>query len=304
MFKIDSQILKNLNSINHFQINENELIFMGLRGLLPIDENNHEYKDEHLVQLVEIDYLHPRCTIIQWIPKEGKIALFPGSTVPHNKYVRTSLIKNGEGTNRLMTGLYKDYRKGRHLAGKSTGHDAFRQNNKLPIRRTGDDLDFDEEDRVEFTRPFDNIHAGWCPSINGDHYASAGCQVVVGYPKCKKRNGANNLGPWKIFHNNAYSLTQTSFSYILLNGRDAQKISLNKAINLSARLRYGSKGIIVGELQKKLKRRFFYEGNIDNDFGSRTLFAVLDFQTSIFGSGGDDGIIGPMTAEALKIELT
>ena len=40
-----------------------------------------------------------------------------------------------------MTGCYPDYRKGKHKADSNTGHDAFRQDNKLPIQRTADDID-------------------------------------------------------------------------------------------------------------------------------------------------------------------
>lgn len=35
------------------------------------------------------------------------------------------------GTNMLLTGFYKDYRKGWHKAGSDTGHEAFRQNSTL-----------------------------------------------------------------------------------------------------------------------------------------------------------------------------
>jgi hypothetical protein len=303
MFTINSDHLEMLCSINSFEISESELIFFGLRGALPIDEDNNNYQEEHIIQLTEIDYVHPRCTIIQWILKDKKLAIFPGSTVPHKRYVQVSLEKNGEGTNRLMTGLFHDYRKGFHKAGKPSGHEAFRQVNQLPIRRTGDDLDYDEEDRVEFVRPFDNIHAAWCQGINYDRYASAGCQVIVGYPKCEKLNNEDHLGPWKLFHDNAYAIPQQSFTYILLNGRDAQKVSVNSQKKFTPRLRYGSKGELVGEVQQKLSEAEFYEGNVDNDFGPRTLFAILDFQTSKFGSDADDGIVGPITAGALNIPL-
>lgn len=179
MFTINSNILETLSSINHFTINEDELIFFGLRGTLPVDEDNHEYQKDHLVQLTEIDYSHPRCTLIQWKPSEKMIAIFPGSTVPHLRNIKRSLERGGRGTNMLLTGYYEDYRKGWHKAGSDTGHQALRQNNKLPVRRTADDLDYDNDDRVEYTRPYDNLHAGWSMGPNHDYFSSAGCQVVV-----------------------------------------------------------------------------------------------------------------------------
>ena len=303
MFKIDSDVLRRLCTNNSFQVNNKELIFLGLRGLLPLDESNFDFEEAHLVHLVEIDYRHPRCTFVQWSPQENKLAVFPGSTVPHKKYINESLKKNGEGTNRLMTGLYKNYKKGFHKAGSETGHSAFRQINALPIRRTSDDEDYDELDQVEFSRPFDNIHAAWCPGIDSDRFASAGCQVIVGFPKCKRRNGLDNSGAWKAFHKNAYSFSQQVFAYILLNGRDALKAATDESNGKRGRLRFGSEGEKVGILQKKLQEKNFYEGDTDNQFGPRTLFALLDFQASVFGKEGSDGILGPMTAEALDMNL-
>lgn len=303
MFKIDSLVLQKLCTNNSFQFNKSELIFFGLRGAVPVDESNYDLEEAHFIHLSDIDYRHPRCTFVQWLPKEEKLAIFPGSTVPHKKYIRNSLEKNGEGTNRLMTGHYNNYKKGYHKTGSETGHSAFRQINALPIRRTSDDEDYDAEDQVEFSRPFDNIHAAWCPGIDSDRYASAGCQVIVGYPKCKRRGELNNSGAWKVFHDNAYAVQQEVFSYILLNGHDALRVAENKLSNKSKRLRYGSTGEIVGILQKKLKQKNFYEGATDNQFGARTLFALLDFQSSVFGKQGSDGILGPMTSEALRINL-
>ncbi|RNI30765.1 hypothetical protein EFB08_05400 [Rufibacter latericius] len=69
------------------------------------------------------------------------------------------------------------------------------------------------------------------------------------------------------------------------------------------RLRYGSKGEVVLKLQEKLREKKFYEGNLDKDFGPRTLMAVLNFQATNFGLEGSDGIVGPNTADALNLTL-
>ncbi|MEO1052179.1 MAG: peptidoglycan-binding domain-containing protein [Bacteroidota bacterium] len=302
MFNVNHNVLEKLCEINSFPIPSDQLIFFGLRGASPVDEDNNTFQAEATLALSNIDYTHLNCTLLQWNIGDRTVAAFPASTVPHKRHVEKSLLKNGVGTNQLMTGVHKNYKKGHHKAGKPTGHEAFRMDGKLPVRRTGDDMDYDEEDRVEFTRPFDNIHASWCPSQDHPRYASAGCQVIMGFPKCAKR-GANSdhTGPWKVFHNQAYAIPQSTFTYILLNGRDARKVSANPNGNFGIRLRYGSKGNGVNDLQKALASRNYYEGGIDGDFGSRTLFALLDFQTDEFGMDGDDGIVGPMTAGALGI---
>lgn len=291
-----------LCELNNFVVPTNGMLFFGLRGCLPINVDNHKFETEHVVELSTINYIHPRCTLGQWLPQEGKIALFPGSTVPHVKHVKLSKERNGLGANQLMTGYYTDYRKGTHKAGEPTAHEAFRQTAGHPIRRTADDFDFDNDDRVEFDNPYDNIHAAWSMGPNHDEYASAGCQVIVGYPKCEKRSHRSDIGPWKEFKENAYSLSQESFPYLLLNGLDAQSVALSGSQKMPARLRFGSKGDLVTELQTALKAAGFYDGNIDDDFGERTIRAVLNYQTATFGPNADDGVVGPITASALELD--
>jgi hypothetical protein len=293
--------LRELCKLNSFLVPTADMVFFGLRGCLPSDHENHDFSAEHAVALTPVDYAHPRCTFGQWCPQDGTIALFPGSTIPHIKYVKISRERNGVGANQLMTGYYQDYRKGVHKAGTSTGHRAFRQTQARPIRRTADDFDFDSDDRVEFDNPYDNLHAAWCMGVDHDAYASAGCQVVVGYPKCAKRGDKPNEGPWKVFHENAYGLQQDSFPYIVLEGRDAHRITQIGSGSLSPRLRFGSQGSLVEKVQNALQREGFYEGRIDGDFGDRTLRAVLAFQTAKFGPDADDGVVGPITASALGV---
>ncbi len=293
--------LKRLCEINSFQVPTDEMIFFGFRGCLPLDDENHEFQKEHRVVLVQINHINPHCTLGQWLPKEGKIALFPGSTVPHMRHVKVSQTNQGVGTNQLMTGHFRDYKKGRHKGNKPTSHEAFRQTGGRPIRRTADDFDYDNDDRVEFVNPHDNLHAAWCPSIDHERFASAGCQVVVGYPKCKQRGNVPDAGPWKVFKENAYQLAQNRFSYILIKGRDAQRVAFNGTHKTSARLRFGSQGSLVTDLQNALKKANYYEGDIDDDFGKRTSNAVLEFQVATFGDDGDDGIVGPLTASALEM---
>ena len=300
-FKLTDSILKRICEANSFPIRTNEMIFFGLRGALPVDVENFNFGKDQNIVLGDINYLNPRCTLGQWLPKEKELAVFSGSTVPHRDYVSKSVSKGGAGANQLMTGYYKDYRKGFHKAGSPTGHDAFRQVSAHPIQRTSDDIDFDNDDRVEYENPNDNIHAGWCMGINSTNYASAGCQVLAGYPKCQKRGSQPATGPWKSFVKNAYDISQTSFGYVLLDGREAFRIASAGSSKVSARLRFGSDGELVKKLQKALQTKSFYEGNIDGDFGERTLRAVLKFQTASFGPDADDGIVGPQTAAALKI---
>jgi hypothetical protein len=258
MFTLSEKHLSKLCEQNSFEIGSSEIIFFGLRGCLPADDIDHIFRKEQQLIRASINHTNPRCTLIQWKPDKGEFAVFPGSTVPNRKYVGKSLDKGGAGANQMMTGYYRDFRKGKHKPGGDTAHDAFRETSARPIRRTADDYDYDNDDRVEFVNPNDNMHAAWCQSVESATFASAGCQVIVGYPECKKRGDLPSLGPWKEFKENAYSIDQNSFPYVLLNGRDAFRIASAGSGKISARLRFGSSGKTVEELQKLLKNQNFY----------------------------------------------
>ena len=81
--RLNEDHLRRVCQINSFSVPDAGMIFFGFRGCLPVDEDNYEFEAEHGVIPAEVDYIHPRCTLGQWLPKEGEIALFPGSTVPH-----------------------------------------------------------------------------------------------------------------------------------------------------------------------------------------------------------------------------
>lgn len=302
MFQISAEHIKRLAAINHFELPVSSMFFFGLRGCLPVCDDSTQFKNEHMVQTVSYDHIHPRCTLGQYKPGKG-IALFPGSTIPHINYIRQSLASGGMGTNMLFTGYYHNYHKGWHNWGKKTSHHAFRQHGELPVRRTANDLEYNNDDRVDFTHPYDNLHAAWSMGTSHDFFSSAGCQVVVGYPSCKQRNDLPDTGPWKIFKENAYGIEQEDFDYMLLNGRDAEKVALSNGQRLMSRLRFGSKGEWVGKVQQELKRLHYYDSRITQKLDIATLRALLAFQSAYFGKDADDGIVGPITAAALAIDL-
>ena len=302
MFLLSTDHIKRLAKINYFQIPEDRMFFFGLRGCLPISDDSTGFKNEHLVEIVSCDHIHPRCTLGQYRPGKG-IALFPGSTIPHIKYIRKSLVSGGLGTNMLLTGYYHNYHKGLHNRGKKTAHKAFRQDGELPVRRTANNLKYGNDDRVDYTHPYDNIHAAWSMGANHDYFSSAGCQVIVGYPSCKQRNDQPDTGPWKLFFQNAYALEQEEFNYMLLSGTDAAKVALSNGQKMQSRLRFGSKGVHVGKLQQGLKALNYYKGIINKVLDIATLKALMKFQEDSFGKDADDGIVGPITASALNIDL-
>ncbi len=68
---------------------------------------------------------------------------------------------------------------------------------------------------------------------------------------------------------------------------------------VNALSRYGSSGNEVTQIQTKLKRWGYYNGNIDGIYGSKTVTAVRSFQAK--NGLTVDGIAGPKTLEAMGI---
>jgi Putative peptidoglycan binding domain len=302
IFTFKESHLRRIFELNLFPIPNAEMAFFGLRGATPAKPDNHEFADSRNVVLNDINHLNPRCTLGQWKPAQKLVTVFPGSTVPHLNSIRAAVRSRGFGANTMATGYYTDYRKGVHKIGKPGAHQAFRQTQGRPIRRSPRDLEYgNNDDFIEFDLPFDNFHAAWCMGVNHDNFNSAGCQVVVGYPKCPARGNAADTGPWKTFKNNAYALAQNSFPYLLIDARYAFQVASNEGKKLKPRLRFGSEGNLVAEMQKVLQEKAFYEGIIDGKFQERTWRAVMNFQTDQFGADDADGIVGPMTADALEM---
>lgn len=298
-FTITHSLLNYLCQRNRFQVPLQGMIFLGIRGALPVMTDNQDFADAHDLYLTVPDHQYPRCSLVQWLPEKESLAVYPGSTVPHLKYIKKALVKGGVGANQLCTGYYKDYRKGDHNLDSPTRHRAFRQTEARFIFRTIDDLGYEADDRMEFNNPFDNLHAAWCMGVNHADFASAGCQVIVGYPKCAKRGALVDIGPWANFVATAYAQPQDRFPYILLNALDYHRAYVSKASERGYRLRFGSSGVEVSELQERLKAKKFYEGVIDEEFGQRTMNAVLAFQRAAFGKDAADGVVGPITLSAL-----
>ena len=69
--------------------------------------------------------------------------------------------------------------------------------------------------------------------------------------------------------------------------------------NTIALSRYGSRGAEVSQIQTKLKRWGYYNGNVDGIYGSQTLSAVKKFQKK--NGLAVDGIAGEKTLKAMGI---
>lgn len=298
------ETLRKIIRLNFFPFNENNLLIFGIRAGLPKNLTTcSEFRSEHFLDAQNINFLNPKCTIGIFDPLENKMALFPGSTVPHLDYMKKQKASpSAKISNSIMSGYYSYYGKGTHSPSIANAHEALRLMTNVFLRRTTNDLVFDNSDLIDVSNPNDNIHAAYCDTINGN-YSSAGCQVIVGQPKCVRR-GANssNTVYWKKFHDIIYGNLQSQFDYMLLRFQDAEAVSQLNG-QLSARLRFGSNGYKVKELQEKLAQQGYYQSNKDGKFLKDTLLAVYEFQKKKFGLLNADGVVGNQTASVLNLQL-
>ena len=102
MFLLTEEHLLTLWEINQFPVPRDRWVFFGLRGCLPVNDNDQSFSHAHSLKVEDVDYIHTRCTLVQWCPGNG-FALFPGSTVPHRKHVESSRPLAGVGANQLLT---------------------------------------------------------------------------------------------------------------------------------------------------------------------------------------------------------
>ncbi len=297
--------MRRILRLNYFPFNENNLLVFGIRGALPENLNTcSEFRSQHKLQDSQINFLNPRCTLGIFDVLENKMALFPGSTVPFLEYMKKQKARPSvKISNSIMSGYYSYYSKGTHNPSPQTAHAALRLMTNVFLRRSINDLVFDNSDTIDVSNPNDNIHAAYCDSVNGN-YSSAGCQVIVGQPKCLRRGqNSSDTSYWKKFHDIIYSKPQNNFDYMLLRYVDAEAASIKPENNLNARLRFGSNGFKVKELQERLRDKGLYNSTSDGKFLRDTLLAVYQFQKIEFGMSQADGVVGNKTAELLHLEL-
>lgn len=95
-FKLTEAHLHSLFQAANFDIS-NEMNFVGLRGCVPVEQGGTGFAGQHDLEYVGVDYMHLRCTFVQWMPGAG-FAVFPGSSVPHQKAIQSHI---GQATKKL-----------------------------------------------------------------------------------------------------------------------------------------------------------------------------------------------------------
>ncbi|HEU0223122.1 MAG TPA: hypothetical protein VFR34_13045, partial [Paracoccaceae bacterium] len=185
-----------------FPIDGRGIIVFGIRGMLPVEFAGTPLGAAHPVTFGAPNYRTMCCTLGHWRPGLG-LTLFPGSTVPFGSSVEQARARNGVGTNQMGPGRYRNYVAGWHKRSEGpSGHWALVQDCAITLQRSGDDADYDADDRWEVGRiAGDNIHCahnmGPDSNIAGASFSSLGCQVVAG--KVDKGRPGSERGPWAKF---------------------------------------------------------------------------------------------------------
>ncbi|MGC2352887.1 MAG: peptidoglycan-binding domain-containing protein [Candidatus Udaeobacter sp.] len=297
-FELDHKLLSAVCARNFFPIPDDQMVFFGLRGCLPVDPEDHSFQPSRTLKVAEVNYVNPRCTLGQWVPASKRLAVYPGSTCPNQACVIGARGRGGQGANQLLTGYYT-FVKGVHHPDKGSGHQAFRQEETRVVLRNVDDMDFDFQDTADPGMQADNLHCGFCAGLNGG-YSSAGCQVVAGFPN-RLDGQTRESGPWAFFRQAAYALEQKSFRYVLLHGTDVEAMAQDPDLVRPALMRFGSHGEEVRAAQNRLRELGLITFVPDANCGPQTQLAVIRFQVQRMGAQNADGILGPNTATQLGI---
>jgi hypothetical protein len=310
-YELTSAHLRLMFEIANFEIPADDMVFVGLRGTSPVDISGTGFAGSHMVQDKGTDYLHMRCSLVQWRPAADQLAIYPGSTVPYLTDVQERVRHGGTRVNQLATCYLRrignqDHRYFErdhgydHPAGP---HRAFANVSLLPVWRTGDDADYEGDDRLERATAFDNIHCARQANLSAPSYSSLGCQVVAGVPGRPIARAGGEAGPWKKFVDVAYNSPQSHYCYALFEEGEAQRTSLLEPGQRPRNVRFGSSGPLAMRLQQGLIDAGYSLGpaGADGEFGFLSTDALRAFQRQTFGKDGADLIGGGMTAERLNL---
>lgn len=300
MFTLDHRTLERLTASFSYELGDDDCVLFGLRGCLPTNRPDRQLGDAKPLRSVPTDHLSMRCTLGVWIRGQRQVLAVPGSTVPHKKHVQRAVSAGGVGANQVLPSLLA-FEKGFHPRSAASGQQlAFVQAADFPYQRTADDLDFDGDDPIVVGRPGDNIHCAYQDTPDLPGFDSAGCFVVAGRAKRSGMPNTKDIGCWPHFRDRAIESGQTSFRFLLANGSEAEAAATAPPGTLPVRLRFGSRGPAVKQMQDVLvKQHLLARTDASGVFGPRTLRAVSEAQRLAYLT--QDGTCGLNTADALGI---
>ena len=75
-FELTDKILRRICEVNNLEVRKKEMVFFGMRGSLPENVEDYEFGTKHKIVLVDVNYINPRCTLGQWLPKKKSLQSF------------------------------------------------------------------------------------------------------------------------------------------------------------------------------------------------------------------------------------
>lgn len=297
VFKLTPDVLDLVIRANGFnpQGPDDTFVFALRGGLLA---KGQRIENEAAVEIQDTRPNHKdfRCTIGYYARKERKLSAYLASTVPNvgamMSYYRMMRGGRGDKSNMLPTGCYV-FRVAHHKKVKPAlrmtepdkpGDDAF-----ATVLRTHNDLVYAHDDLWDYCEPVDNVHCAY----HFDRFNSAGCLTI---------QGPDGQGPWAQFQRVLSRFKQNGrIDVLLVTGRDAAiaaQILAERRQDDAAlvarclgRLRQGSEGPAVAELQRKLAL------SDTGYFGAATRAALVKKEREL-GTVATDGIYSPGDDEA------
>ncbi len=306
---ITNSILRNLCEAFHFDLKSEKVVLFAIRGALPkvcfskMADFLGKPENGHHIKRKKIDFRTFGCTIGIWWTGSGKIAMFPGSTVPSLDYLHRC-PETVLHFNTLCPGKYK-LEKGIH----PKKHSGFQRHEALlmmeegwilrpeVIRKPSKSAFNFNEITYSIAYPGDNLHASRTEPVqltdneNGYNsflkkpFSSSGCITIAGQPKEYVSN--NNAGffwnSWEQFIEIINSMPQNNaaFSFLLFDFNDLKELNSGQTRHI---LRYGSSGREILKLQKCLSQlysarlnRFYFMGEPDGVFQSASAHSYLEF---------------------------
>lgn len=305
-FTLEVSHLEQLSQLNHFDVTEgqDEILF-GLRGCQIVNGNANSFSEAVELQESAPDHQNYLDVLGVWKRSTGEVAVFSGSTVPNWEYMCLQAEEGGHKANMLPTGRYI-YQVGRHQSIEG----AFRLKAEVVVLRSNDNLVYETTDLWEKWVPLDNIHPGGCP---GKMFSSAGCQTIPGTfeKECAGIYDAvedMHLGYWSDFRqragldpDNNKDKWDSPYVYLLLTCREARLVSSLVNPASLTRLRFGSSGSAVEELQAALNN-LGYSVPLTGQMDPETTITYIQWQQTQ-GNGAADGIVTPEIAESFGFEL-
>jgi hypothetical protein len=77
-FQVNADLLKTLCKVNQFELPHDGMLFFGVRGAITGLPNDQSFKKDQLLQLIDLNYLNPRCYHLPMEAGSGRISSISG----------------------------------------------------------------------------------------------------------------------------------------------------------------------------------------------------------------------------------